>query len=156
MLAARALLAGLALGVAFDPVASLVGASLAAAVFGTPRRGREHHAWAVAVVALAWLVGDGFRVMGRLRDILDGQGLLLVHAPAWASFTALAAWALAGVAVGYALPAATGAYVGRRVVRGTGWLSAIAIAAASSAGLAALAAPASAWLERIALMLSRG
>jgi hypothetical protein len=150
------MLAGLALGVAFNPLVSIVGAPLAAALYGAPRRGREHHAWAVAAVAVAWLVGDGFRVMGRLRDVLDGRGLLLAHAPPWASYAALAAWAIVGLALGYALPAALGAYVGRRVVRGTGWLSAIGVAAATSAALAALAGPASVWLERLALVVSRG
>ena len=80
---------------------------------------------------------------------------MLAPAPAWASYSALAAWAFADVVVGYGLPAAMGAYVGRRVMHGTGWLSAIAIAAASSAALAALAGAASTWLEHAASLASR-
>jgi hypothetical protein len=142
---AGSVVGGIALGVAFNPAASLLGAPAAAALFGSPKAGRDRLTWACAVLVVAWLLGDGFRVMGRLRDALDAaapHGALPPYAP-------LAAWALAGLALGYVLPAALGVYVGRRVVRGTGWLSAAFVAGIASAALAALAAPASALLARL-------
>lgn len=87
--------------------------------------------------------------MARLRDALDGARLP-AGVPLWAGYATLAVWALAGLLIGYAFPALLGAYVGRRVVKGTGWLSAIVVAASCSAALAVLAAPASAALARLA------
>jgi hypothetical protein len=139
------LLGALALGIAFNPLASLLGAPLAAGLFGSPKAGRRRHAWAACVVALAWLLGDGFRVMGRLRDALDAAGR-----PQPETLVLLAVWALAALLAGYAVPAALGAYVGRRVVKGTGWLSAAFVAASFSAGLVAVASPAVAALGRLA------
>jgi hypothetical protein len=53
----------------------------------------------------------------------------------------LAAWALTGLGIGYVLPAVAGAYVGRQVHRGTGYLSAGAIAIMLVFALSTVAAP---------------
>lgn len=145
----QSITSGLATGVAFNPAFSLVGAAVAAGLYGFPKASRRNLAWAVAALLAAWLLGDGFRVMGRLQDTLAGSAGM----PAWAAYTLLAGWALAGLAFGYAAPAALGAYVGRQVVRGTGWLSAGFVACLTSAGLASLAVPASVALEHAARVL---
>jgi hypothetical protein len=66
-------------------------------------------------------VGDGIRVAGA------------AWSPAY-----LAAWAFTGLAFGYLLPAFAGAYVGRLVHRGTGWLAAGAVALMLVPALSAL------------------
>ena len=66
-----AAMAGLLLGVQFNPLASVVGASLAAAFATAGRTG-----WALAVLFAAWLVGDGARVIARGTDALAGSTLI--------------------------------------------------------------------------------
>jgi hypothetical protein len=138
---------GMALGIAFNPIASLIGAPVAAGLTGYPRAPRSRLAWAGAFLLLAWMLGDGFRVMARVRDAVDIG--VPVHSGAMVPYTMLGVWAIAGLLLGYVLPAVLGAYVGRCVVRGTGWLSAIAVAAMFSGVLAALGAPVSAALARL-------
>ncbi len=132
--ALAAAVTGLALAVSFNPMASLVGAALAAALLARAERPGA----GIVVLAAAWLLGDGLRVLARARDAFDGVGPLVPGAPV-ATWVALGLWALGGALVGYALPAWAGAFVGRRVTHGTGWLAAATIAAVSSAGLAVLA-----------------
>jgi hypothetical protein len=72
-------------------------------------------------VLLGWAVGDGVRLAGANA------------APGY-----LAAWAVTGLAFGYALPAVAGAYVGRQVHRGTGWPAAGAVALMLVPALSAL------------------
>lgn len=123
--------AGLLLAIQFNPLASVVGAALTAALAAVGRT-----RLAVAALVLAWLVGDGARVIMRLSELASGAHLLAGGAPSqWA---ALAAWALGGLAFGYALPAWTGAFVGSRVTHGTGWLAAGALAATAAMALATL------------------
>jgi hypothetical protein len=149
ILAALAL--GFALGVSFNPFTSVAGASLAAALYGSPKAHRDRRLWWLAVVLLAWLLGDGFRVMARVRDAVDLLPAPELHGgAASAQWTALAVWAIAGLLIGYVLPAALGSYVGHRVTHGTGWLSAIAVAATVSVALSVLAPPLSEALQRLA------
>jgi hypothetical protein len=122
---------GVALGLQFNPLTSLVGATIAAALYGFPAATQARRALAVAVLAGAWLVGEGAGIGRRLAESPP-------RTPA--EWLPIAAWALVGLAVGYAAPAAAGALAGRRVIRGTGWLSAGAVAFAV-AGAIALAAP---------------
>jgi hypothetical protein len=145
----RTLLLGAALGVAFNPLASAGAALMAGLLYGSPDAHTSRRGWAVAAVAAAWLLGDGFRVLGRLRDALDGAPGLVPHAPAGATVVLLAVWALVGLVVGYALPAVVAVHVGHGVVRGTGWLSAVAVGLTASLALAALSAPLSAVLQRL-------
>jgi len=118
---------GVALGLQFNPLTATVGAVAAAALYGYPRAPEARRPIAVAVLALAWLAGDGVRI---------GASLATAPIGSWADLATLAARVLAGGAVGYALPAAAGAIVGRRVTRGTGWLSAATVALMVAGALA--------------------
>ena len=122
---------GAALGASFNPITAAVGSGLAAALVGSPRtsgRGLQ----AAGVLLLAWLLGDGLRVLSRVREASGVVGT--------ATWETLVSWALLGFAF-YLLPTLVGAFVGRRVTHGTGWLSAGVIALTLSGALAA-AAPA--------------
>jgi hypothetical protein len=105
------ILAGVAMGLQFHLVAAAVSATVAAALSGHRRAPRGRFWWSSAVIVAGWAVGDGIRLAGAKA------------APAY-----LTAWAVTGLAFGYALPALAGAYVGRQVHRGTGWLAAGAVA----------------------------
>jgi hypothetical protein len=110
---------GVALGLQYNPLAGTVGAVVAAVLYGYPSAPESRRPIAVAVLALAWLAGDGVRIGAALTVAPPKAG------PDWA---ALAAHVLVSAIVGYAVPAAAGVIVGRRVTRGTGWLSAGAVA----------------------------
>lgn len=131
---AAAIGAGFQLGAAFNPLASLIGAVLAAAIIATGR-GWRRVAAGVAVLVLGWMVGDGWILIESGRAIAEGNPLV-VQAEPWASWTALGIWGAAGLLIGYGVPALAGAYAGRRVVWGTGWLTAGSLAAAVSAAIA--------------------
>jgi hypothetical protein len=88
---------------------------------------------AAAVVLVGWALGDGIRIAGSPGTTLE-----------------LAAWAVTGLAVGYALPAYAGAYVGRQVHKGTGYLSAGVVAIMLVSAFSALAGPVGALLSRLA------
>jgi uncharacterized membrane protein len=134
-----ALGAGLLLAASYNPLAAVIGAAIGAGLAGAREPGRQHMVWAVAVLGLAWLVGDGAHVIARARDVYDDVAVLLgPPATLWENYVALALWAVGGLALGYVLPAWTGAFVGRRVTHGTGWVSAVSIAVAASLALAAL------------------
>ncbi len=121
---------GVGLGLQFNPVTSLAGSLIAAVIFGTPKAPAARRPLAVAVLALAWLAGDGVAI---------GRSVAVDPPKAPFDWTAIALWALVGALVGYVVPAAAGALVGRRVTRGTGWLSAGAVALAVSGALITLA-----------------
>ena len=123
--------AGLLLGIQFNPVASVVGAAIAAGLATT-----ERVAAAAGVLFGAWLLGDGARVLARGTDAIAGPGL--VSGGEAAQWAVLALWALAGFAIGYLLPAWAGWFVGSRVTHGTGWLAAGAVAATASGALSML------------------
>ena len=129
----QALADGAALGLQFNPVTALLGAVAAAVLMGYPGAPDTRRPLAVAVLVLAWLAGDAARI-GRVTVLAETAGGALP----WA---VPAAWAVVGIVVGYALPAAAGVGVGKRVVKGTGWLSA-GFVAATVAGALALVAPA--------------
>ncbi|MFA5844818.1 MAG: hypothetical protein WC971_08340 [Coriobacteriia bacterium] len=126
--------AALALGAAFNPLASAAGSIACAALAGHPRAGRTRVAWGWAVLVLAWLAGDGVRALAFARA-------------GWA-FVAL--WGAAGFALGYALPAGAGVLVGHRVTHGTGWLSAVVVAGTLSVALSTVADPLVSGLRRVA------
>jgi hypothetical protein len=116
--------AGVAAGFQFHPVFAAVAAALAAGLAGYRAAPRSRVWWAAGVVLAGWAAGDGVRIAGS-----SGAAAYLV------------AWAASGLLVGYALPALAGAYVGRQVHRGTGYLSAGAIAIMLVWALSVLAAP---------------
>jgi hypothetical protein len=104
-------IAGVATGLQFNPLSATAAAAIAGALFGYRRAPRSRVWWSAAVLLLGWASGDGIRLAGA------------DPAPAY-----LLAWGLTGLAFGYALPALAGAYIGRLVHRGTGWLAAGAVA----------------------------
>lgn len=139
------------MGLRFNPLASIVGASVSAAVSGRPRASRTHVQWSLALVAIAWLLGDGWRVVVHLRGALGGEVELLGRgAPLSVAMALLVSWALTGIFFGYLLPGHMGAYTGRHVVRGTGWLAAIAVASAAASGLVAISARLAALVQAVA------
>jgi hypothetical protein len=136
--ALSALRDGLALAVQYNPLYAAVTAALAAALGGYPGVRRERWRWAPLVLAVGWLVGDGFRVLGRARDFSDGSAAFRAEGTAlWPGWTTIAVWALGSLVIGYVLPAVIGAAVGRRVTHGTGWLAAAAIASALTLSVSA-------------------
>ena len=122
---------GALLGVQYNPLAAVVTAALAAALWGYPKVSRDRRWWALLVVAVGWLAGDGLRVLARARDYYDGVAAYAAEGlPTWPGWTNLAVWALVTLALAYLGPALVGGAVGRRVTHGTGWLAAAAIAVA--------------------------
>lgn len=124
--------AGLLLGIQFNPLFSVVGAAIAASLFAVFRT-----RLGMLVLAGAWVLGDGVLVLSRGTGAFAGPGL--VSGGPDAQWATLALWVAAGLAVGYVLPAWAGAFVGRRVTHGTGWLAAGAVAVTASAALSMLA-----------------
>lgn len=118
----------LKLGLQFNPLASAIACPIVAAL--AVRSPKKHSLLGLPGVLLlaAWLVGDGIGIAGFARSQSDT-----------AVIPAIAAWAILGLGVGYVLPVWAGAFVGRRVTHGTGWLSAIAIAGTFAVALAAAA-----------------
>lgn len=138
---ARAVFYGLELAFQYNPLAALVGATIAAALLAPRDRVMERRIWAASALVIAWLVGDGLRVIARSRDVYDGHTLAASAGGSVAlDYTAIVAWAVVGLLVGYALPTWAGAFVGRRVTHGTGWLAAASIAIAASLALTTLVA----------------
>jgi len=118
--------AGAQLAAAYNPVFAGFFSAIAAALCA--REGRAGRtALGFGVLAMGWLVGDGMRVVASARDLVDGTGALLPAGTTAANWVALATWALLSAGLGYALPAWAGAFVGRRVTFGTGWLAAAAV-----------------------------
>ena len=141
--ALAALVDGVLLAVQYNPLVAAVTVAIAAALAGYPKVRRDRRQWAVLVLAIGWLLGDGLRVLGRARDFYDGVAAFrAAGTPLWPGWTTIAIWAIGSLALGYVMPALVGAAVGRRVTHGTGWLAAAAIASALtlavSAGIGAL------------------
>jgi hypothetical protein len=124
---ASVLALGVALGLQFNPLTATIGAVVAAAAYGYPKAPEARRPIAVAVLALAWLAGDGVRI---------GAALATAPPKAWPEWASLVARVLASALVGYVAPAVAGIIVGRRVTRGTGWLSAGAVALMVAGALA--------------------
>lgn len=125
---------GARLALAFNPLIAVVGSAIAAAVLATGKGARRAFA-GVSIILGFWLVGDGLRALARVRDVADGVAAVA----GWEAWVSLAVWAAGGLALGYALPAWAGMFAGRRVVLGTGWLTAITVSIGISFALAALA-----------------
>lgn len=126
------ILTGIATGLQFNPLSAALSAVLAAALSGYARAPRVRVWWSAAVLLVGWAFGDGIRLAGSS-----------------ASWPYLVAWALTGLAFGYALPAYAGAYIGRLVHRGTGWLAAGAVALMLVPALSSLADVLSSALWRV-------
>jgi hypothetical protein len=115
---------GVAAGLRFHPIYAALAVALAAGLVGYRKSPYSNRYWALAAVFIAWTLGDGVRLLGS-----GGSELYL------------AACMLTGLGVGYFLPGLAGAYVGRQVHRGTGYLSAGAIAIMLVFALSTIAAP---------------
>jgi hypothetical protein len=120
---------GIGLGLQFNPVTSVIGSAIAAVLVGYPAAPSARRPMAVAVLAFAWLVGDGAPI-GRSIATTPPKGL--------ADWAGIALWVGVGALVGYVVPTAAGALVGRSVTRGTGWLSAGAVALSVAGALIVL------------------
>jgi hypothetical protein len=129
---AASVAAGVSAGLLFDPLVASVTAAVSAALSGYGGAPRSRWLMSAAVVLAGWAFGDGVRIAGSLGS------------PAQ-----LAAWALTGLAFGYVLPAVAGAYVGRQVHRGTGWLAAGAVALMLAPALSALGGALSSGLREV-------
>lgn len=122
---------GALLGIQYNPLYAVITAALAAAVWGYPKVRRDKRWYAIVVLAVGWLAGDGLRVLARMRDYYDrAEAFAAAGLPVWDGWTTLGTWALVSLLLGYVLPALVGGAVGRRVTHGTGWLAAAAIASA--------------------------
>lgn len=131
-----ALQAGVVLAAAYNPVFAGVFSAVCAMLCA--RRGRPGRtALGVGVLAVGWLLGDGMRAIASARDLADGTGLLLPAAPVGLNGAVIGLWAVLGLGVGYVFPAWAGAFVGRRVTFGTGWLAA-AVVSVTCSGLVAM------------------
>ena len=127
----HALVYGVTLGLAFNPVSAVIGAAPAAAVFITRFRKAEARVWAGAILATAWLVGDGMRVIVHTRDIYAGQPVPgLGELSSGAATLAVVAWVALSLGVGYVLPTYAGVSVGLRATKGSSWLYASVAAVA--------------------------
>ncbi len=130
--------AGVALAAGFSPLFALLGSVATACILATGAGlRRAFAAWGLLVAV--WLVGDGMRVIASARNLADGAGSLMPGAPPWANWTGIGLWAVAGLMVGYVLPAWAGGFAGRRVTMGTGWLSAGAVSVGLSLAIASVA-----------------
>jgi hypothetical protein len=131
-----------AFGLSFNPLTAVLAASIAAFDAGTKKASATTMMRSAVILVTGWLVGDGFRVMAWVRDMLDadsgGKPLVIV-------LVALT-WAIVGFTVGYAAPAAAGVFVGRRVTFGTGRLAAASVALGTTLALTVVLAPVAQWL----------
>ena len=116
--------AGVIGGLRFNLVVAAIAAAGAAAISGY-RRAPRWRTWASAgVLCAGFVIGDGLRIVA-----VGGDTLRIAVACAVA------------LALGYVFPAVAGAYVGRQVHKGTGFMSAIAVALMVVAAVASLGEP---------------
>jgi len=116
-------------GLQFNPLAVIIASTMAAALVGYPAAPRSRWSWAAVLLVGAWLIGDGVDMAALLTHGAIGP----VRIWGFAVFVAVS------LGVGFVLPAAAGAYVGRHVTRGTGWLSAMAVAGMAAGAFLAIA-----------------
>ncbi len=125
----EALAYGARLALAYNPVLAVLGAALAAALLAPRKVSLDRRVWGISALAIAWLIGDGMRIIARARDVFDSYApLISPNETTAAAYTALAIWAVLGILIGYVFPTWAGAFVGRRVTHGTGWLAAASVA----------------------------
>jgi hypothetical protein len=135
-----ALSGGLLLGLTYNYLAAVIGATLGAAVGAFTARRGSRIPWWLLVTAVVWLIGDGIGVLGQLASVyLRTASFLRPGEPLWAAFIAVVVWGLVSWLVGYVLPAGIGVAVGARVHFGTGWLAAAAVAFTLALAVAVLA-----------------
>lgn len=131
---AGALAQGARLALEFNPVAGVAAAASAGLLAGAPRASRVQARSAAAAVVACWLLGDGPALAGALASAgqLSGPGLVAA--------AQVATWAIGGLCIGYAVPAAVGVTVGRRIIFGTARLAALMTGVATATAIAAISA----------------
>ena len=137
-----AVLYGLSLGVQYNPLFAIFGATIAAAIAGVPYADARRITYAGIVLFVAWLLGDGLRIMGRTQDAFFNAPTsvnVIVESPTNTAIV-LVMWALLSFGIGYVAPTWAGAFAGSHVTRGTGWLTAIAVSVAVSLALSVIVA----------------
>lgn len=144
----RALAAGFILGLSYNRLAAVAGATLCAALSVFLSQRDRPWAWLLPLTGVFWVIGDGTAVAARLASLAGGS-VGAGPVPVWSAWAALLVWALTGWLLGYLAPAAVGAAVGRRVHFGTGWLAAGAVAFTVAVAVAAIAGPAAAGLAAV-------
>jgi hypothetical protein len=123
---------GLQLAVGYNPLVALVGAIVAAVIMSrSTAPAPTLIGW--SVLAGFWWFGDGVLILQALGSEVGAW--VALGAPA---LVGAAIWAVGGFALGYALPAWAGSFVGQRVTWGTGWASAGVFAAMVSGLVATL------------------
>ncbi len=124
------------LALAFNPVTSLFGSAIAAALIA--RRGsRGRSLTGVAVMLAAWAIGDGLIALSMARSAWATAGA--DGAPAEWTWLGWVLGTLGALLLGYVAPTWAGVFVGRRVTWGTGWVSAAVVAGSASGAITALA-----------------
>lgn len=118
------ILEAIALGLVVAPYSSLLG-SIVAAVLITRAKSAIGYAVGGLVLVAAWLLGEGLFRLSVTQGAAgpDPQRVWLLFG----------VQALVSLGFGYVLPTWAGYFVGKRVIRGTGWISA-GVVAASAAG----------------------
>lgn len=115
----------LALGLVVNPYSAAIGAMLAAVVWTRSRSARGIF-WGLVVLLATWILGEAaLRLQFADEVARAGEN-------GWLTFALASAL---NVGLGYVAPGWAGAFVGRRVTWGTGWLAAgtVALTAAGAA-----------------------
>ncbi|MCL4078032.1 hypothetical protein MX659_00180 [Coriobacteriia bacterium Es71-Z0120] len=118
------------LALAYNPLASALAAVGAGLLAGFRGARRWHGALAAVTVLGGWALGDGAAVAGALA-----AASARAH-PVAEPMLAIGVWASGGLVIGYAMPAAVGVFVGRRVFFGTGRLAAASVGLGTALALA--------------------
>jgi len=136
------LVLGLESGLRFHWIPAAVTAAAAAAVTGYRRAPRSRDWWAAGILFAGWAIGEGLTAV----QWVAGNPTMFKETPE--AYWLLVTWIPVGLALGYVLPTFAGAYVGRLVHKGTGYLSAAVVALTIVPALATLGGLAAAALER--------
>lgn len=144
---------GARLAAGYNPLLAVIGAAVCAVLLaaGSARWGRgrgarlarvprSRLALALGVLAGVWFLGDGTMVVLAGIDLARGAQGLSGAAAGRADWIALGIWGLGSLALGYALPTWAGAFAGRRVTHGTGWLTAMSLSVAVSLAISVIVA----------------
>ena len=117
-----AVVSGILIGLRFHVIAAGIAAALAAGIwvgFGDKVPSRVA---ALLIVFFGWLIEDGWAMFSPAAEIASGPSNVY-------EWIGTVLWGVISLAYGYALPTWVGVFVGSRVKKGTGWLSASFIAA---------------------------
>lgn len=149
----QAVVLGGKLAAGYNPLLAVIGAAVCAVLLAvgsgrwganggrgkrTVRIPRSRLTLALGVLVGVWFLGDGAMVTLAGIDLARGAQGLAGAAAGSGDWIALAIWGLGSLALGYVLPAWAGAFAGRRVTHGTGWLTAMSLAVAVSLAISVI------------------